>query len=261
MRVTIVTQDDPLYILPFFRSFFAGDLAGVEVTAVYACRAMGSRKRTKLLRELATLYGFNGFVKLLLIHACTRIASTRAFQAILQRPMSLEALVKARGIPYERIENPNAAISYDKIATQIPDVLVSVACPYVFKSKLLELPSIETINIHHAPLPRYKGMMPTFWQMYHGEHSAAITIHTMAPEIDGGEILFQQAFPVRPEESMHQLIRRSKTLGGKFMLDVLRQYATGNPPHSTVPPGEGSYFTFPTSEEMKDFRSRGLRAI
>lgn len=261
MRVTFLTQDDPLYILPFFHSFFAQDVKGLEVTGIFACRSMGNRNRATLLRELASLYGIPGFLKLLALQGGHRVAATLRLGLLRGQTHSLRELSRKYHILYQRIGNPNSPDHFGEVAAHAPEVLISVACPFILKRAMLDLPSVAALNIHHAPLPRYKGMMPTFWQMYHGERTVGITIHTMAEKLDEGSILFQECLPVILGESMHDLIRRSKRDGGKAMLRVLRQFAHGFRPPPLELAAESSYFTFPNATEMRIFRERGFRAI
>jgi methionyl-tRNA formyltransferase len=129
------------------------------------------------------------------------------------------------------------------------------------KEKVLALPPLGCVNIHHAPLPRYKGMMPTFWQMYHGEQKVGLTIHTMAARVDEGNTLLQEQLPIDQGESLDSLIRRTKRQGAHCMLTVLRQIAQQTQTKLSVDNGPGSYFTFPTPAEIKEFRRRGFRAI
>jgi len=261
MRITFLTQDDPLYILPFFQSFFAHDLSDFEITSIFACRSMGNRKRSTLLRELVCLYGVPGFIKLIGLQGWHRMAAGLRLGSILGKSHSLQELANKYQVSYRKIGNPNAPSHCEEIASHKPEILISVACPFILKRPMLELPSKAALNIHHAPLPRYKGMMPTFWQMYHGERSVGITIHTMAVKLDEGSILHQESVPVMQGESMHNLIRRSKRDGGRAMLKVLQKIAKDGIPSAIEPSGEISYFTFPNATEIRTFRERGLRAI
>jgi methionyl-tRNA formyltransferase len=261
MRVTFLTQEDPLYILPFFDSFFQQELREIEVTAIFACRSMGNRKRTKLLRELLTLYGLSGFTKLLGLQVWSKLSESTGLSDILGTAQSIRQTAGQHGILYKRIDDPNSQDSIALIDGQRPDVLVSVACPFILKTPLLRLPTMAALNIHHAPLPLYKGMMPTFWQMYHGETSVGITIHSMSEKLDEGEILFQDSTPILPGETMHLLIRRSKRYGAHVMLQILQSFASGTPPQPLTKAAESSYFSFPTVADMKEFHRRGLSAI
>jgi methionyl-tRNA formyltransferase len=222
---------------------------------------MGERGRLRLLRELLHLYGAAGLIRLVARRVISKVAEHWPATAKAKRFYSVPQICRAFNIPHEFIGNPNRDEFRKSIAALAPDMLVSVACPYILKAELLSLPPRGCINIHHAPLPRYKGMMPTFWQMYHGERQVGLTIHTMAARVDEGSALLQEQLSIIEGESLDSLIRRSKRQGAHSMLNVLRQIAQGT--QTPLPPTNepGSYFTFPTPAEIKEFRQRGFRAI
>jgi methionyl-tRNA formyltransferase len=260
MRIVFVTQDDPIYILPFFDEFFRQDRENIEVMGIFSCKTMGERGRIRLLRELLLMYGPVGLVRLLSRRLGSKIAGW-LLATTGKRFYSLAQLCRAFEISHAVIGNPNHEEYRTKIAALRPDLLVSVACPYILRDKLLSLPSQGCINIHHAPLPRYKGMMPTFWQMYQGERQVGVTIHTMAARVDEGSALLQEQLPIVPGESLDCLIRRTKRHGAHCMVKVLRQVAQGTQTIVAAEDLNGSYFTFPTPDEIREFRRRGYRAI
>ena len=174
---------------------------------------------------------------------------------------SLEQIARAYGVPYRRIDNPNAPEFIESVRGRAADLIVSVACPYILKDVLLTVPPQGCINIHHAPLPRYKGMMPTFWQMYYGETQVGVTIHYMAAKVDEGAALFQDHLQVKRGESLDHLICRSKRHGARCMAQVLRQIAHGIQREIHLDHAKSSYFTFPKPEEIREFRRKGYRAI
>ncbi|HEY6349370.1 MAG TPA: formyltransferase family protein [Candidatus Angelobacter sp.] len=261
MRIVFLTMDDPLYILPFFDEFFRQELGEIEVLGILSCKTMGDRGRMKMLRELYCLYGAGGLARLIFMAFASKIMATMPARKTAARFHSIAQICHALNIPHKLIGNPNKDEYRNEIATLAPDLLVSVACPYILKEKLLELPPLGCINVHHAPLPRYKGMMPTFWQMYHGEKEVGVTIHYMAARVDEGEALLQEQLPIRDGESLDSLIRRTKRHAAHCMLDVLRQIARQTQKTLSLKDRPGSYFTFPTYTEIKEFRRRGFRAM
>ncbi|MHB1020791.1 MAG: formyltransferase family protein [Acidobacteriaceae bacterium] len=266
MRIVFLTQDDPIYIFPFFETFFAvlQQEAGtdkIQVCSVLSCRTMGGRKRFKLIKELVVLYGYSGFSRLLWLQLKARVLSSQIVHSVFSKPHTTEQLCSIHNVHFERINSPNLPEVIAKLKAQNPDVLVSVACPYVLDSKVLAIPVLTSINIHHAPLPQYKGMMPTFWQMYHGESTVGMTIHTMVERVDEGKILLQESLTIDPDESLHQIIQRSKRYGAGAMLRVLKGIQGGTVSPIEMPLEKSSYFTFPTKQEMQEFHRRRLRAI
>jgi methionyl-tRNA formyltransferase len=261
MKIEFLTQDDPLYVLPFFEEFFKACTNEIEVLRVSSSRAMGKRPRKQLFQELLSLYGPVGSVRV-----AGRLARARLLNSIHRKPGAerydtLAQLCRSYGVNYEAIGTPNAPEFLDAARKRAADVIVSVACPYILKDQLLKLPPRGCVNIHHAPLPRYKGMMPTFWQMFHGERKVGVTIHYMVAKIDEGSALLQDSLEILPGESLDHLIRRSKRHGAQCMVRVLQQIHAGVQSPKALDNSGSTYFTFPTIDEIRQFHQRGLRAI
>jgi len=261
MKIEFLTQDDPIYILPFFEEFFRCYADEFEVVQISCCAIMGKRSRRLMLRELLALYRPVGFLRLIASVTISKVLSKFGRSRDASRFYSIGQLARAYRAPYARVANPNGAHFVEQMRLRRPDVLVSVACPFILKEKTLRVASRASINIHHAPLPKYKGMMPTFWQMYKGESAVGVTIHRMAPKLDEGAVLLRTQHAIEPGESLHQLIQRSKRAGAHCMAKVLRQIAGGTPLQEITAIDEGSYFTFPTIAEIRDFHRKGLKAI
>jgi methionyl-tRNA formyltransferase len=70
---------------------------------------------------------------------------------------------------------------------------------------VLALPQKGAINFHDGPLPRYAGLYATSWALLHGEEQHGVSWHTMLADIDAGEILKQQLFPISAEDTAFDL--------------------------------------------------------
>lgn len=261
LRLEILTQDDPLYIFPFFDEFLRNYRHEFSIARVSSSPAMGKRSRVQMIKELTSLYGNLGFTRLAIERVISNLLGKLPASKTARKFHTLSQLCRAFGVQYQNIGNPNSAGFVADLQQSAPDVIVSVACPYILKEAILGIPKFGCINIHHAPLPRYKGMMPTFWQMYHGEKTVGVTVHSMERKVDEGQTFLQESLEVHSGEPLDTLIRRSKRHGAHCMARVLRQIATGT--HKPLPASsvEPSYFTFPTGEEIREFQRRGYRAI
>jgi methionyl-tRNA formyltransferase len=261
MRIEILTDDNPLYVLPFFEEFLKNYSSEFEIAHISMCRPMGNRSRAQLFKELSALYGASGMARIAGRLLSARMLGMLPLSSKARRFFTLSQLCSAYGIPFQHIGNPNADCVVRGVQDRNPDIIVSVACPYVLKRALLCIPPLGCINIHHAPLPKYKGMMPTFWQMFHGEKMVGVTIHYMVEKLDEGQALLQDGLPIESGESLDHLIRRSKRHGAHCMATVLRQMRART--HMAIPLSgmDGSYFTFPSIQHIREFRQRGLRAL
>src|SRR4051812_24585730 len=107
MKIEFLTQDDALYILPFFEEFLSSYSSEFEIARIACCRTMGKRSRLKLVRELVWIYGMGGFIRLTLRLIKYRILGLRKLHAPAPSFYSLQQLCNAYGISYERVGNPN----------------------------------------------------------------------------------------------------------------------------------------------------------
>ena len=104
-------------------------------------------------------------------------------------------------------------------------------------------------------------MLPNFWSMYHNEKTSAVTIHTMDREIDRGKILLQREFEIKPEETLDQLIKRTKALGALGLIEVLESIKQGSVVFKDPDKTESSYFSFPSPTDVRQFRRMGKRLL
>lgn len=261
LKVEFLTQDDPIYILPFFDEFLKNYHDRFEITGVFCSRPMGDRKRLQLLKELLALYGLKGFIRLVSRVVRARLLGNLPANKKSRNFYSLEQVCRAFDVPFARVKNPNDLEFISEAKRRGADVIVSVACPHILKAPLLETPPQGCINIHCAPLPNYKGMMPTFWQVFNGERCVGLTIHYMVPKVDEGPVLLQESLEIQPNESLDHLMRRSKRCGAHYMARVLREIGNGSAILIETDNLKGSYFTFPTIPEIREFRRKGFKVI
>jgi methionyl-tRNA formyltransferase len=261
MKIEFLTQQDPIYILPLFEEFIRKHSDESTIVRISCCDTMGSRSRAQLVRELLHLYGAFGFARLAGRILVSRLLGWVPLQRGAKRYFSLPQLCRAYGIEYGTVANPNSREFVADVVKRHCDLMISIACPYILKRELLSKPPLGCINIHHAPLPRYKGMMPTFWQLYQGERSVGLTVHYMTEKLDDGDALLQEHLPVENGESLDHLIRRSKRHAAHCLARVIRQIGTRSASPQPLNHKTGSYFTFPTIAEIREFHRRGLHAI
>jgi folate-dependent phosphoribosylglycinamide formyltransferase PurN len=139
------------------------------------------------------------------------------------------------------------------------DLIVSFSAPIVFKESLLTLPRHGCINLHCSLLPRYAGLLPSFWVLYHHERETGATVHYMDTRIDNGGILGQEVVTIEPGATMLEVIRRTKRVGGDLMVRVVQRIAAGTVSVKENREDEGSYFGWPSVDQMRQFRRQGGR--
>src|SRR5450631_978598 len=63
------------------------------------------------------------------------------------------------------------------------------------------MPPMGTINLHGSLLPQYRGAAPINWAVINGEKETGVTTFKLQHEIDTGNILLQERFPIGEDES------------------------------------------------------------
>ncbi len=84
-----------------------------------------------------------------------------------------------------------------------PDCAVVSSYDQVLPPRILALSRF--VNVHYAPLPRYRGRAVVNWAVINGETEFAITIHVIAPGLDAGNILYQRRVPIGPDDTVGEL--------------------------------------------------------
>lgn len=100
-----------------------------------------------------------------------------------------------------------------------PDLIVCAYYPRVFPARLIKIPPLGCVNVHPGLLPQYRGTFPTPWCILNNENEIGITIHLMDENIDTGDILVQRSYPIRPDETGHELYHRSMQLCANLLIE------------------------------------------
>lgn len=258
-KILFITQDDPFYVRLFFEEFFSACDNREEIAGVVLAAPMGKKSTTALARQMLDFYGPLDFLRVGSRYAAYRLRDRMAALTGIGKSFSIGRLCWGYGIPVLRESRVNSPEFLQKVAEIAPDLIISVAAPVVFKKELLAAPRCGCINIHHGMLPHYRGMLPNFWQMYHGETRAGITIHEMSGKIDDGRILVQEEVEIDPDETLDALIRRTKSLGARVMIRAIELIKAGEVRYRENRAEEGSYFTFPSRKDVLEFKRRGKR--
>jgi methionyl-tRNA formyltransferase len=263
MNIVFFTQEDPFYVKIFFEEFFKQHQPLHEIKAIVISRPMGKKSVWKLASQMYHFYGFSDFIRMGVKYVYIKIMGKRPIRALeskTRKTYTLKQLVSAYGLEVIERSDLNSADFISLIRRYDADLFISVASPIIFKKELISIPRHGCINIHNAPLPKYRGMLPNFWQLYHGEKESGITVHRIDAGIDTGDIISQLFVPIGADESLHDLIVKTKKEGARLMAMVIDGYRRGRIQYRKME-GEGSYFSFPTREDVQTLKKKGRRLL
>lgn len=174
---------------------------------------------------------------------------------------SVRDVAKSMRVPHRVINDSNGRDYLNHLEDLKPDLIISYSAPQVFKEELLNLPTHGVINVHGSLLPNYRGLLPSFWYLYNDEKVGGATVHYMSAMIDDGSIIEQASIDISDCKSMFKLMSKTKRLGGELMIKAIDEISNGTVKVRVNDTTQGSYFTWPTTEQAREFLRKGKRLI
>lgn len=168
---------------------------------------------------------------------------------------------KKIGADFRVVSNLNERRYVDHVREIAPDLIISYSAPQIIKAELLGVPKYGIINVHGALLPNYRGCMPSFWYLFNNEKLGGATVHYMSSNIDDGDICLQGSVDISDCKTMFQLMCKTKQLGGDLIVETIKKIADGTLETRENDTKNGSYFSWPTVEQARQFRKEGKRLV
>jgi methionyl-tRNA formyltransferase len=106
-----------------------------------------------------------------------------------------------------------------------PDCVVASSYDRILPSRILA--HRRFVNVHYAPLPRYRGRANVNWAIINGEDETAITIHVLAPGLDAGNVLYQERVPIGPDDTVGDLYSRLNEVQRQVLGTTVARYISG----------------------------------
>ena len=120
----------------------------------------------------------------------------------------------------------DAAAARETLMASNADVMVVAAYGLILPQWVLDLPRLGCLNIHASLLPRWRGAAPIHRAIEAGDDETGVTIMQMDAGLDTGDMLLDQRLPI-DDDSTAQLHDRLAALGGRLIVDALRQAEAG----------------------------------
>jgi methionyl-tRNA formyltransferase len=89
------------------------------------------------------------------------------------------------------------------------------------------MPPMGTINLHGSLLPQYRGAAPINWAVINGEKETGVTTFKLQHEIDTGNILLQESFPIGEDETAGEVHDKMKEIGAQLLVKTVEGLAKG----------------------------------
>jgi methionyl-tRNA formyltransferase len=236
------------------------DLAVVVTTDRYRGRHGG------ILKQAMTNYRRSGpefvlYLTYLFVFYFAAVYICRFTARLTKRPrkyFTIAELCRRYGIRHIKTHDVNSADVITELAAAQLDLIVIYFFDQVFRPELIGLPIKGVINVHEAYLPACKGLFPVFFSTIKNDGIFGITVHDVVDiSIDAGPILAQKRVAVPKDKSILYLDNFVNQHGVEIVNKVLSDLDAYRV--NRVPQTGGSYFSYPTRDDIAEAKRRGFR--
>jgi methionyl-tRNA formyltransferase len=252
MRIIIITQDDPFYLPENLDYLLRNVPGGAEVVGCVVSKVSPFGKKESFVAKARRTFGIFGagfFMRYAIEFLTTKLPWRPGVRDILQQHEVNEVAVTG---------SLNSDESLRKLKDLEPDLLISIAGNEIFRKPLIELAPLGCLNLHTALLPKYRGLMPSFWVLKNGESETGVSVCYVDEGIDSGPILVQEHIAIG-NMTQRDLIRKSKAVGMQAIIKAIEKIRDGDTDTMPNDADQSTYFTFPTRDDVREFRQSGAR--
>ncbi|TVR80854.1 MAG: hypothetical protein EA405_09805 [Rhodospirillales bacterium] len=260
LKKYVFIQNDPFYLPKVFDKYlreFHDSTVGVNIQSV----AQGKRSTLETAFDLYRLYGFSYFAWKTRNYIWKKVQARLINEWLGQTRhcYSVRAVARKYAIPISTASDVNSPEFLAQLREQGVDLIVSISGTQLYKKALRDQTPAGIINCHGALLPRYRGLMPSFWTLANGETEGGVTVHFVDAKLDNGPILVQRRYRINTRDSLEDIMARSKDLAAEAIIDAVRLIEAGSPPLLPNNADEATHFSMPTPQDAAHFRRNGHR--
>lgn len=252
MKILIITQDEPFYLaenIEYLIEHFPSH-SQIVGCCLFDVSPFG-KKESFFQKALKTfrVFGAGFFFHYTLEYIRSKLSSKKKVVKVLERV----------GVPIIRLDKGiNHPESVARLKEYDPDLLVSIAGNQIFKKPIIDLAPKGCLNLHTALLPKYRGLMPTFWVLKNDEKETGVSVFFVDEGIDSGPIIVQERVLIG-DRSQRELIEYTKKIGMDAIIKAINLIESGSFELIENNELEKSYFSFPTRDDVKEFLKKGKR--
>ena len=250
-RIVILTQNETMFLVPALDYFLRRANTNCEILSAVVFDASPFGKKQNLIQKIIATIGIFG-LEFVVRYGLSTIR-TRLFGHDVKR------IFAKHGVPLINIMGSiNSEKSLSVLRSLDADLFISITGNQIFKKPLLEIPRLGTLNLHTALLPKYRGLMPSFWVLKNKEKQTGVSVFFVDEGIDSGPILVQKKLNIE-DMSQWELIRMTKFLGMEAILEGIELIRSGDYELIANNDEESSYYSFPTRKDVIEFKKGGNR--
>ncbi len=259
----VFIQNDPFYlpkVLDKYLREFGDSTVGINIQSV----AQGKRTVVQTAMDLLKMYGpwyfqwkFRNYLWKKLQGKVVNdiLGSTKKCHTV-------RAVAKKYGVEVTEAVDVNSEAFLAHLREKGVNFIVSISGTQLYRKQLREQTTYGIVNCHGALLPKYRGLMPSFWTLANGETVGGSSVHFVDAKLDNGPIIVQRTYRIWPHDTLEDILTRSKDLAAEAIIECVRivEDAAARGVECPTMPNDASqltHFSMPTKADVDRFRRNG----
>lgn len=124
----------------------------------------------------------------------------------------------------EKLKNPEFLAELKSLNADLQIIVAFRMLPEI----VWNMPPLGSLNLHGSLLPQYRGAAPINWAVINGEKITGVTTFKLKHEIDTGDILLQESFPIGENDTAGVVHDTMKAIGANLLVKTVKGIAEGN---------------------------------
>ena len=251
VRIVIFTQNEATFLVPALDYFLRRVNNNCKILGAVVFDASPFGKKQSFIQKALIIIEIFG-LEFVARYGLSTIWSKKFGRDV-------KKIFAQHGVPIIKVTGSiNSEKSLETLRALDADLFISITGNQIFKKPLLEIPRLGTLNLHTALLPKYRGLMPSFWVLKNKEKHTGVSVFFVDEGIDSGPILVQEKINI-DNISQWELIRMTKFLGMEAVLEGIELIQSGD--YELIPNNEedSTYYSFPTRQDVIEFKRGGNR--
>lgn len=255
LRKYVFIQDETKYlprVLDRYLSEFASSTAGINIQG----NNQGKRTLLETAKDLYKVYGPMYFQ-----YKLRQMVGNKIKAKVFGSQNTVEAVARRHGVPVHRTEDVNSEAFRTLLRDLGVEFIVSISGTQLYKKDLRMQTPFGIVNCHGALLPKYRGLMPSFWTLANNEEWGGVSVHYVDRKLDNGPIVVQKKYKIEKADTLENVMARGKGIAAEAIVECVRLVEAGDPPLMPNPESESTHFAMPTQADVARFKAHGRRFV
>lgn len=136
------------------------------------------------------------------------------------KPSAVKVYAQGKGLRVMQPEKLKDEAFISELRSLNADLQVVVAFR-MLPEVVWSMPRLGTINVHASLLPNYRGAAPINWAIINGEAKTGVSTFLLKHDIDTGDIIYQEAIDIDPEDNAGSVHDKLMVLGAKLAVKTV----------------------------------------